>query len=378
LPGTKLAPIARPFCPAVLPASPQYKLLGWLFFLFALPTIWCYPIQGPSEDLPMIRQLTKSSCPDRAQFEKIKFQADAIAGLSANPKRLSCKYFYDKRGSALFDAICHLDEYYLTRTELEIMRKHAPAITQAIGQQAMLVEFGSGSSVKTRLLLDQLENPVYVPVDISRKHLEVTARRLSRLYPQIAIQPVCADFTKDFQLPAPQSSIHRRVVYFPGSTIGNFERADAAALLNRIAELCGRDGGLLIGIDLQKDVSTIEAAYNDALGITSQFNLNILRRINRELGGKFDLQQFEHLAFYDRAFNRIDIRLVSRCNQQVEIGSHTFDFHRGEAIHTEYSHKYTVEQFEQIAAAAGFRLHNYWTDERRYFAVLYFQRQPKR
>ncbi len=256
------------------------------------------------------------------------------------------------------------------------MHKYAPAMAaQVMGSQAMLVELGSGSSIKTRLLLDQLQNSVYVPVDISHKHLEVTARRLSRRYPKIAIKPVCADFTKNFRLPSPEDRASRRTIYFPGSTIGNFENVDAAVLLGRIAALCGIDGGLLIGIDLQKEVAAIEAAYNDALGITAQFNLNILLRINRELGGKFDLQQFEHLAFYDRSCNRVDIRLVSRCNQQVKIGSHTFNFRRGEAIHTEYSHKYTIEQFEQMASEAGFRLQNHWTDHRKYFAVLYFTRR---
>ncbi len=190
--------------------------------------------------------------------------------------------------------------------------------------------------------------------------------------------PVCADFTEEFRLPPSQGKNCRRIVYFPGSTIGNFECAEAVALLNQIAKLCGTSGGLLIGIDLQKDVATIEAAYNDVQGMTAQFNLNLLLRINRELGGNFDLEQFEHLAFYDRATNRMDIRLVSSCNQSVEIGMDTFDFRAGEAIRTEYSHKYTIEDFEQMANGVGLRLQNCWTDDRQYFAVLFFDVRGKK
>ena len=321
----------------------------------------------------MIRVLTKRSEPARAERTQAAFRSDVIAGLSANPKRLPCKYFYDEHGSALFDAICGLDEYYLTRTELEIMHRHCAEMARTIGLGATLVEFGSGSSVKTRLLLDQLvDSAAYIPVDISRRHLLTTARRLARGYPKIEVRPICADFTENFQLPPSWEKHSRRIVYFPGSTIGNFERDDAVALLCRMARLCGPGGGELIGIDLQKDIGTIEAAYNDAQGITAQFNLNLLSRINHELGGNFDLAQFEHLAFYDRAANRVDIRLVSRCDQQVEIGSEAFDFRTGEAIRTEYSHKYTIEAFEQMADEAGLRLRRYWTDDRQYFAVLYF------
>lgn len=319
----------------------------------------------------MIRQLSKFSRPERVESADSRFRSDVIVGLSAEPKRLPCKYFYDQRGSALFDAICHLDEYYLTRTELEIMDRFAPEMAREIGEEATLIEFGSGSSVKTQLLLEQLDTCVYIPVDISRKQLQISARRLSRLYPQIAVRPVCADFTEDFKLSSPLGELSRRVIYFPGSTIGNFEHDHAVALLRRIAMLGGPSGGLVIGIDLQKDASTIEAAYNDAQGITAQFNLNLLLRINHELGGNFELAQFDHLAFYDKAYNRVDIRLVSRRNQKVEIGSDVFDFRAGEPIHTEYSHKHTIEQFEGIAAEAGLRLQNCWMDNRQYFAVLF-------
>jgi dimethylhistidine N-methyltransferase len=320
----------------------------------------------------VIRRLTKYRRLERARSVGSLFRSEVIAGLSAEPRRLPCKYFYDERGSSLFEAICHLDEYYLTRTELEIMNRHSARIARAIGIGATLVEFGSGSSVKTRLLLDHLvDSAAYIPLDISRKHLLTSARRLSLRYPKIAVLPICADFTENFDLPRLEKP-SRRIVYFPGSTIGNFERKEAVALLNRIAKLCAPDGGALIGIDLQKDVATIEAAYNDAQGITAQFNLNLLMRINRELGGNFDLEQFEHLAFYDQATNRVDIRLVSRSAQCVEIGSEAFDFCAGDAIHTEYSHKYTIEEFERMANRAGLRLRHCWTDNRRYFAVVYF------
>lgn len=306
------------------------------------------------------------------QISKIFFW-DVIAGLSAEPKRLPCKYFYDERGSALFDTICDLDEYYLTRTELQIMDRHSAEMARAIGHGATLIEFGSGSSVKTRLLLDHLSDLTeYIPVDISRQHLLATARRLSDRYPRIAVRPVCADFTQAIPLSLLKGSPTRRVVYFPGSTIGNLERTDASALLGRIAKLCGPSGGLLIGIDLQKDAATIEAAYNDTRGVTAQFNLNLLRRINRELDADFDLDQFEHSAFYDPSANRVDIRLKSRREQSVRVGQSVFHFRSGEDIRTEYSHKYTVDEFQEIADAHGFRLQSCWTDDRQYFAALYF------
>ncbi len=319
----------------------------------------------------MLLHRTKPGRLKARRSHKDPFQVDVIAGLSAQPKHLPCKYFYDQRGSALFDAICNLDEYYLTRSELEIMERFAPEMARAVGPAATIVEFGSGSSVKTQLLLDQLGACVYIPVDISREHLQATAHALTRLYPHVAVRPVSADFTTDFELPAVEGRRTSRTVYFPGSTIGNFEREEATSLLNRIAALCGPTGGLLIGIDLQKDVQTIEAAYNDAQGVTAQFNLNLLARINRELGGQFELTQFEHSAVYDHDYHRVDIRLVSRCNQSVEIGADVFNFRCGESIQTEYSHKYSLDGFAGMAGEVGLRLQKCWTDRRGYFAVLY-------
>jgi dimethylhistidine N-methyltransferase len=306
--------------------------------------------------------------PDLAQFRD-----DVLAGLRATPKTLPCKYFYDERGSQLFDQICRLEEYYLTRTEDEIIRGHAQEMADQIGPGVMLVEYGSGSSTKTRSLLDKLDAPVaYVPVDISREHLHKTATALSRIYPHIEMLPVCADFTKPFRLPASRRKPTHSAVFFPGSTIGNFQPHEAGAMLVHLAAMCGTGGGLLIGIDLQKDPATIEAAYNDALGVTAEFNRNVLRRINRELGADFQLRRFEHRAVYSPSLGRIEMRLVSARPQCVTLGSHRFEFAAGEAIVTEYSHKYTVAGFAAMAAEAGLTLRRTWTDAGGRFAVLHF------
>ncbi len=301
------------------------------------------------------------------------FFQDVVSGLSADNKRLPCKYFYDRRGSKLFDEICRLEEYYLTRSELAIMRRFAPEMAAQIGPGVMLVEYGSGSSVKTRLLLDRLEDPVaYVPVDISCRHLQQSATELSHIYPRIEVLPVCADFTEEFDLPKSNRKPTHAAVYFPGSTIGNFQPDGAVLLLGSIADLCGTGGGLLIGIDLKKDVRTIEAAYNDTQGVTAEFNLNLLHRINHELGADFQLDQFRHRAIYNAEYGRVEMHLVSRQEQAVSIGEHTFDFAADETICTEYSHKYTIDEFEAIAADAGLSLHRHWTDSQRNFAVLHF------
>ncbi|MEM6329008.1 MAG: L-histidine N(alpha)-methyltransferase [Planctomycetota bacterium] len=300
------------------------------------------------------------------------FFADVVEGLSGERKSLPCKYFYDEHGSQLFDQICELEEYYPTRTELQIMRRHAGHIAQQIGEGAMLVEYGSGSSTKTRLLLDHLPAPAaYVPVDISREHLALTAEKLRRAYPGLEVLPVCADFTEPFDLPESSTPPTHNAVYFPGSTIGNFEPAAARRMLSQIVDLCGCGGGLLIGVDLRKDAATLEAAYDDRLGVTADFNLNLLARINRELDGGFDLDLFEHRARYDEQRGRVEMSLVSLADQTVAVRDQTFDFARGEAIHTEYSHKYTVEGFAGLAAGAGLNLHEHWTDDDGRFAVLH-------
>ncbi|MCG8449364.1 MAG: L-histidine N(alpha)-methyltransferase [Pirellulales bacterium] len=301
------------------------------------------------------------------------FYDDVVAGLSSQPRSLPCKYFYDERGSKLFDQICELDEYYLTRTELSIMSRYAEEMAAQIGPSVMLVEYGSGSSIKTRILLDHLRSPVaYVPVDISRDHLRHSADNLAMMFPDIEVLSVCADFTEDFELPVSRRESTHNAVYFPGSTIGNFQPEAAQAILSRLVNLCGCGGGLLLGIDLQKDRKTLESAYNDDAGVTAAFNLNLLGRINRELDGDIRMDQFAHRAHYNEALNRVEIALVSQCDQTLNIGHRSFDLAAGESIHTEYSHKYTIDGFAELAAVAGLTLRKAWTDPQNRFAVLYF------
>ncbi|QDT09768.1 L-histidine N(alpha)-methyltransferase [Planctomycetes bacterium K23_9] len=300
------------------------------------------------------------------------FLRDVQHGLSQSQKTLPCKYLYDERGSELFDAICETGEYYPTRTELDIMQRNAESISYQIGTRVMLVEYGSGSSIKTRILLDALDSPVaYVPVDISEDHLLRTAAELQATYPDTEILPVVADFTQPFSLPRSDQAYSHVALYFPGSTIGNFTPAAAGDLLKNMSSMLGPQGGLLIGIDLQKDVSTIEAAYNDKSGITAEFNLNLLARINAELSGDFRLDNFRHRAVYNPKEHRIEISLVSQCDQSVRIGSTTFRFDQDEAILTEYSHKYTIDDFAEFASQFGFSLHKHWTDDDGYFGVMH-------
>lgn len=304
--------------------------------------------------------------------QRDQFLAEALAGLRAFPKRLPCKHFYDQRGSELFDQICELDEYYLTRCELSIMQRYASEMGQQIGEGVRLVEYGSGSSIKTRLLLDQLPSPVaYVPVDISREHLLDVADQLQDDYRAIEIRPVVADFTRPFDVPAPSELPTHTAVYFPGSTIGNFEECEAVSLLENIALLCGVGGGLLVGVDLEKEKAILELAYDDPAGVTADFNLNLLQRLKNELDADIDLDGFEHHAFYNEKLARIEIYIRSVKDQTVQIEGDVFSFVEGELIHTEYSHKYTVERFTSMAQRAGFDLRKSWTDDREYFAVLH-------
>ena len=298
------------------------------------------------------------------------FLADVLAGLSRPQKSLPSKYFYDAAGSQLFDRITELPEYYPTRTELGIMRARAGAMAARCGPNAILVELGAGSLVKVRLLLDQLERPAgYVPVDVSGDHLKAAARELAAEYPQLGVYPVVADFTRPFELPPVLAA--RRVAYFPGSTIGNFEPAEADDLLKHVARLVKPGGGLLLGLDLRKDVGVLDAAYNDSQGVTAAFNRNLLVRINRELGADFHIGAFKHRAFYSRERARIEMHLVSEGAQAVTVADRVFTFRPGETIHTENSHKYDVTEFARRAAGCGFRADETWTDERGYFAVVF-------
>ena len=299
---------------------------------------------------------------------------DVIEGLSKQQKELPSKYFYDERGSELFEQICDLPEYYPTDCEIEIMESYAEEISDVIGSDTQLIELGSGSSRKTRILLDHLHNPaMYVPVDISAEFLNQTAEMLRRDYPYLEIKPVAADYTQSFEIPS-ADVIEKRVIYFPGSTIGNFTKKRAKSFLNSLANSLSAGDGLLIGVDLKKDRTVLEAAYNDSQGVTAAFNKNLLKRLNRELNSNFDPDAFEHHAFYNSGKGRIEMHLVSKKRQTVRIGEHTFNFSEGETIHTENSNKYTIPEFRELASDS-FNCQKTWTDSRNYFSVHYFVRK---
>jgi dimethylhistidine N-methyltransferase len=297
------------------------------------------------------------------------FARDVIEGLSARPKRLSPKYFYDETGSRLFEQITELPEYYPTRCELAILRAHAADMAGLLPAQTALIEFGSGSSKKARLMLDAAPAiAAYVPVDISSQWLTQEAARLRRDYPRLAVLPVAADFTQAFRLPRSLATL-ARAGFFPGSTIGNFEPHQASAFLQHAARILGEDAILIVGIDLVKDVEVLTAAYNDAAGVTAKFNLNLLARINRELGADFDLTAFCHQAFYNRERQRIEMHLASRRRQQVNVCGRTIEFRECETIHTENSYKYTVESFGALARGCGWTPVAAWSDAEGYFSV---------
>lgn len=309
--------------------------------------------------------------PQAPQAPAGSFLADVIAGLSLPERRLPSKYFYDARGSQLFDAICDTPEYYLTRAELAILREHACEMAARIGPGQVLVEYGSGASVKTRLLLDAMTEPAgYVPVDVAREHLLAASAAIAADYPGLLVLPLHADFTRAFT--PPTTARAPCFVYFPGSTIGNFEPHEARALLRGIAGL-PRCSGALVGIDLQKPGPTLEAAYNDDAGVTAAFNLNLLARINRELGADFAPDRFVHRATYNAAAGRIEMRLYSTAEQVVRVGGRSFRFGAGEAILTELSHKYTVDGFADMALQSGLALTRAWTDPGRRFAVVHLR-----
>lgn len=302
-----------------------------------------------------------------------QFLEDVLAGLQSKRKYLHCKYLYDQRGSQLFDQICQLQEYYPTRVEAQITRQYAGEMGTCVGSEVALVEYGSGSSTKTRILLDHLDSPrAYLPVDISEEHLHLTANDLSTEYAALDVHPIVADFTDDFDLPETYRS-ERLCVYFPGSTIGNLEPEQAIQLLKRVAWQVGSGGGLLIGFDLQKSAVVLERAYDDREGVTAKFNLNLLHRMNRELDANFVMDQFAHVAFYNPFKARIEIYIESLCDQQVDVANHTASFEAGERILTEYSHKYTIPGFREMCSRAGLAFNQVWTDEAQYFAVMHLR-----
>jgi dimethylhistidine N-methyltransferase len=297
------------------------------------------------------------------------FRDDVLNGLQQSPKRLPSKYFYDERGSQLFDDICELPEYYPTRTEMALLQTISAEVAALVGEGATVIEFGSGSSTKIRILLDALDDPsAYVPVDISREHLLVSAKDLADSYSALRVVPVCADYTQPFDVPEIAGE-KVRAGFFPGSTIGNFTRADAISFLRAAASDLGHNNGLLIGVDLRKDVARLHAAYNDAAGVTAAFNLNLLERINRELGGDFNLDAFVHDARWVPEPGRIEMHLVSEKAQDVTLAGETFHFEAGESIHTEDSHKYDVDGFKALAAEAGWDSVECWTDPDELFSI---------
>jgi dimethylhistidine N-methyltransferase len=301
--------------------------------------------------------------------ENESFLSDVVAGLSADPKRIAPKYFYDSEGSRLFEDITRTTEYYPTRSEHEILRMQAGAIVQHFPTGAALVEFGSGACIKVRFLLDAARKlKAYVPVDIAGEFLNGEAAALRKHYPNLAILPVAADFMKPFALPEAVADMPK-IGFFPGSTIGNFEPHEAAAFLRHAGTILGAGAVMIVGVDLIKDEAVLNAAYNDAAGVTARFNLNVLRRINRELGGNFKLDGFEHHAFFNRDRNRIEMHLASRARQKVTVAGSSFEFRAGETIHTENSYKYSPQSFAALARGAGWTLLDRWTDAKDNFAV---------
>jgi dimethylhistidine N-methyltransferase len=294
-----------------------------------------------------------------------------LGGLGHSNKSIPAKYFYDARGSRLFEEICELDEYYVARTELAILNAFAGQIARRIGPHCELIEFGSGASDKVRILLDALERPhAYVAVDISPEALAAAAERIAADYPGLSVAAYCADYTRPFNVRASHGA-GRRVGFFPGSTVGNFTPGEAVDFLAGTLALVGQGGAMLVGVDLKKDAGVLNAAYNDAKGVTAAFNLNLLARINRELGGDFDLGAFQHHAFYDVALGRIEMHLISRQAQSARVAGRAFEFAAGETVHTEYSYKYGIGEFQDMARQAGFRPGAVWTDINRWFAVHY-------
>lgn len=313
-----------------------------------------------TDDIPL-----QDEHPDRAAMV-----ADVLHGLLQPQKWISSMYFYDAHGSALFDRICEQPEYYPTRTEMGILRDNAADIAAALGPGLMLIEPGSGTGEKARVLLGALRDPAaFVPVEISREHLMRSAVSLNEAFPELEVLPVCADFSQPFELPTPTHPVARRAMFFPGSTIGNFEPEDARNLLANFRTVVGDGAEMLVGVDLRKDPAVLERAYDDAAGITAEFNLNVLRRLNRDLGTNFDLDGFRHRAVWNDTESRIEMQLVALRDQSVSLDGHRIDFAAGEYIYTEASYKYSLDRFAALAADAGLRVTRVWTDDAKRFSI---------
>ncbi|MDZ7662899.1 L-histidine N(alpha)-methyltransferase [Thiohalophilus sp.] len=299
------------------------------------------------------------------------FFGEVLSGLQHQPRQIPPKFFYDERGSELFDAICRTEEYYPTRTEQQLLRTHAAEIADLIGKQCLLIEPGSGNSEKVRLLLDKLQPAAYLPMDISGDFLFQAAEQVANDYPWLAVHAACVDFTVPLNLPWCPAN-RRRLIFFPGSSIGNFDPGQAEEFLRNLHGVAGDQGSLLIGVDLKKDPSILNAAYNDSDGVTAAFNLNLLHRIQRELDAELDPALFRHHAFYNEHQGRVEMHLVSQQAQTLKIGEQRFHFDKGESIHTESSYKYTVEEFVELAGRAGFTSRQVWTDPDNLFSLHYF------
>ncbi len=307
--------------------------------------------------------------------EKKDFLKDVIWGLRQRQKQLACKYFYNERGSKLFDDICQLEEYYPTRTETALLKKYGKEIANHIGSEVCLIEYGCGSLVKIRILLDALDRPsLFIPIDISEEHLLRAAKNLAAQYQDLRVLPQVADFTQTLVLPEQALSRNiKRVGFFPGSTIGNFNHNEAVKFLNGISKTVGPNGGLLIGVDMKKDPEILIRAYDDSSGVTASFNLNLILRINQELGGNFDISAFKHKALYNKTKGRVELHLVSLKQQIANVQGFKFSFDEGETIHTENSYKYHTKEFSSLAEEAGFATIKTWVDEKQLFSIHYLK-----
>jgi dimethylhistidine N-methyltransferase len=316
--------------------------------------------------------MTAPSFLHRARLDRSGLRNEVLSGLRGSPKTLPPKFFYDARGAALFEEICTLPEYYLTRSELSILEAHAAEMAALAGPDCAMIEYGSGAGTKARLILDALENPrAYVPVDISRAQLNEVSAELSQAYPQIAVHPVWADYTSRFQLPSLPDETRGKLAFFPGSTIGNFHPQEAAAFLSRVRHVLGHDGSMILGVDRVKDVDELNAAYNDSRGVTAEFNLNMLDRLNHDVGADFDTSSFEHVAFFNSNASRIEMHLRSRIDQTVCVAAEAIHFSAGETIWTESSYKYDRTGLDGLVGAGGFRIVNLWSEPADKFWVAY-------
>ena len=298
--------------------------------------------------------------------------AEVKDGLRSSIKRISPKFFYDERGSQLFEEITRLPEYYLTRTEIDILNAHKHELAEMIGKHCCLLEYGSGSSRKVRILIHALEPRYYVPIDISEKHLQQSAAAIHDDFQKLSVFPTCADYSKTVELPEVIDGV-RRCGFFPGSSIGNFERTEAVEFLAAMRLNVGAGGYCIIGFDSRKSPDIVEPAYNDRAGVTAKFNLNLLTHLNRAIGTNFDVSKFRHHAFYNQVRGRIEMHLICQSSHQVQLDGETFTIAKDESVHTENSYKYSLDEVKTVAKAAGMTYVNHWEDDASWFYVVLLQ-----